>query len=225
MLDRLSGGYICVRDYETTLEVNMKHQAQFRVCGSRLMMVVDGRQHQLRYSTGARYLLRLMQQPGKEFYALSLSKFDQEIPLEYAYLSKSSEAERMQFNLFSMDCLPPIAKADPLTLRQVSARLNQVIQQEALAREDNNHARLDELLEEKEKRMIYRSEVLRENGQMRYFRGNESKAIQSVNKALQRVINRISELEAELGQHLKQNVSTWHRIYYIPGDWEVVVSS
>lgn len=191
--------------------------AQFSISDKRVTLKVEQRIHHFPTTAGFRYLVTLLQNPGKAFNARHLAHGEQAASPEYSALSQSSEAERQSQYLYSFTYLPPLAKADARTIREVSARLNFLLEKEALLREANDYAALDDLLDEKDQLIRYLSEVLHKNGKIRNYLDADQKAATAVNKALNRAIARIAACEPELGSELKRCIHAWYEVYYQPG--------
>jgi hypothetical protein len=199
-----------------------QHTAQFSATPKRVTLKVEDRIHRFPATAGFRYLITLLQNPGKTFISRHLAHGEQTPPPEYQSLIESSEAERQNQYLYSFTYLPPLAKADGRTIREVSARLNFLLEKEAMLREANDYATLDDLLDEKEQLIRYLGEVLRKNGKVKNYLDADRKAAAAVNKALSRAITRIADCEPELGRELKRCIHAWYEVYYQPGEWGVV---
>ena len=177
-------------------------------------------QYTFKLTKGWKYLLELFRHPGEERSAASFISSEAVIDTKYNSMREISNAEREYIGLYTCDYLPPVALADHQTIREVSHRLNQVVQMEASARSANNYAHLDDLLEEKEMLMQYLSEVLKTQGKLRFSKDN---GIQAVNQAIRKTLILIEDTVPIFGKDLRKRVRNWQKVCYEPGEWEVRV--
>lgn len=189
------------------LQVRSKH----------LSLRTEEKEYRFRLSIGMKYLLELLQNPGKRYYAMNLYNALNPVPEEYRILASQSDLERVAQHLYSYDDLPPLYKADWQTVKEVGARLNFLIAQKALHLEYNDLGALDEIEAEMDFLTRYLNDVLCKSGKLSAFMSSEKRVVQAVNKALRRAI---AELKAELpalGSYLEKQVYAWHVLYYNSG--------
>lgn len=187
------------------------------VDGKTLRLTMDGKEHRFRLFLGFKYLMELLRNPGKRYYAMNLYNAQNPVPEQYRLLANQSEMERVQSNLFSFEDLPPLYKADWQTVREVGERLNFLIAQKALYLEYNELGALEELESEMDFLSRYLNDIMRKSGKLSTFVSSEKKVVHAVNKAIRRATGEIGKAEPALAVHLDKRVYAWHVLYYLPG--------
>lgn len=199
--------------------------AEVRITTQRRQVILHcgPRQHTFKRSKGWDYLLQVLSQPGQELSATQLITQGNIIPAHYGYLSQLSEADLVSDNIHPFELEQPIQLCDRKTVGQVCARMKVLIQKEAELMEYCDLAALDEVRTEKEQLEQYLCEVLNPQGRIRHCRDKASRDIQSVNRALRRVLQEIRTVEPDLGDYLRGCVKIWGWVCYHPGEVEIGV--
>jgi len=201
-----------------------KPTARFTQQGKRVMLNVGGKIQNFRLSKGFEYLLHILSHPGTSYYASMFNSGKYLVDPGFKYLSELPESALEQQGLSGFDFLPPIHKADRQTVKEVSARLNCLIQLEVVLRENNDLAALDDLIWEKEQLCLYLHDVLSVRNRLASIPTEDSKSARQVYKSLARVYKQIAECEPELAIELKSRIIAWHKVCYLPGEWEIEVA-
>lgn len=219
-IDKLSITYIMGQIMSITkswrIEMDTK-TVYLQVHSKHLHIKTEGEEYRFRLSIGMKYLLELLQNPGRRYYAMNLYNALNPVPEEYRLLANQADIERVAQHLYSFDDLPPIYKADWQTVKEVGARLNFLIAQKALHLEYNDLAWLEEIEEEMDFLCRYLNDVMRKSGKLSTFMSSEKQVVRSVNKAIKRATSEIGKELPALGTYLDKRVYAWHLMYYNPG--------
>jgi hypothetical protein len=175
-------------------------------------------------SKGWIYLLELLRHPGQLRFAGSFLAAANPVEQCYRQLVELSDTERIEMGLYAHFMPLQIEMTDGRTIREVSARLTQLIELEATLRIENNLAALDDILLEKQKLQDYLAEVLLPGGKVRFFGEHGRREMRSVYMAIKRCLDGISDLEPDLGAYLRSRVKIWHQLSYEPGEIEIRVA-
>ena len=187
-----------------------------------ITLEIADRRYSLKNGKGFAYLLELLRNPGKRYYAMTLHNAQNPLPEEYRLLAEQSNIERTRQLIYHHDELPPIWKADWQTIREVSARLNFLIEQKALMQQYNDLGALEEVEWEMDFLSQYLGDVVRRDGNLAAFNTSQKKVVRSVNRAVRRAIEQIRSKEEDLGDYLGRQVHAWHILYYTPtGEYEL----
>ncbi|MCK9336107.1 MAG: hypothetical protein M0Q99_12440 [Candidatus Cloacimonetes bacterium] len=176
----------------------------------------NGNLHCFKKSVGWKYLLEILRNPGRIYNARQLSSTFRKIPERYQYLARQSKTELESSNLYISPAEMRIAMIDDRGLKEVSKRLNVLIEIEAELRINNDLAALDDVLEEKEQLQQYLQEVLSYTGSIRSFSNSESKAAAAVSKAITRCLDSIHDVEPALAEYLSKHIEKSNRICFLP---------
>ncbi|MCK9557435.1 MAG: hypothetical protein PHO85_01425 [Candidatus Cloacimonetes bacterium] len=186
-------------------------------------MNYHGTNQEFKKSVGWRYLLELLRHPGETYYARDLYASRNTVPEGMQMFAAMSAAELEGMNVYRQSPDNRIEKADLRCIAEVKKRLLKVIEMEAELRINNDVAALEEVLNEKDKLLSYLQEVLYKDGRIAKFLDAENKAREAVRKAISRCLDEIEAVEPELGRYLRKRIKRSGRLYYLPGDLDILV--
>ena len=196
-------------------------RCSFRSEAKGISLVYGQRTHYFKRSTGMRYLLELLANPGLP---ISIEQLYQEgVQPAPAYRQFSDASLQQSQDMDVQHWFTPIPLTDLKAVTEIKAELNAIIAELAVLDENCDLARADELRTQQEGLMLYLRQVYRPTGQIRNFSDEHYRHKKSVKRALNRALEQIALVEPALAVQLKACIKLQGVLLFHPHKLDIAV--
>jgi hypothetical protein len=209
-----------IESYPNEIDLEMARANELNVYWEPHFRLVSLLENLQKKYIGARYLLELIANPDRPIHATNLRNIFNQPETKHIIDIDEDEVEYGKKYLFFNSINPqwelPIKAADEKAITQVKQRLIKVIKLQAIAMQNNDLAKIEELIDEKDKLLDWLKKALNRFNRPRYLQNQAITDYQAVAKTIRLIIKVIGkdnpELVVFINEHYRAGMQfCWYR--------------